>query len=107
VRCNDRRRGRRQQQGFDLRVAWLRIRHEAKAAALVVDEGARLAKRRRRARPRNRRRRGLVLSTPLESLPPLERVALGGDEAGGVAFWAHVGGFVAGLISIKLFARSD
>jgi membrane associated rhomboid family serine protease len=29
-----------------------------------------------------------------------------GDEAGGVAFWAHVGGFVAGVVLIKLFARS-
>jgi membrane associated rhomboid family serine protease len=29
------------------------------------------------------------------------------DERGGVAFWAHVGGFVAGLVLIKLFARSD
>ena len=29
-------------------------------------------------------------------------------EAGGeVAFWAHVGGFVAGLVLIKLFARRD
>jgi membrane associated rhomboid family serine protease len=26
---------------------------------------------------------------------------------GGVAFWAHVGGFVAGCILIKLFARRD
>ncbi len=32
--------------------------------------------------------------------------AFGGD-VGGVAFWAHVGGFVAGLILVKLFARSD
>ena len=32
--------------------------------------------------------------------------AFGGD-VGGVAFWAHVGGFVAGLVLIKLFARSD
>lgn len=31
---------------------------------------------------------------------------LGAQEAG-VAFWAHVGGFVAGVIFIKLFARSD
>jgi membrane associated rhomboid family serine protease len=30
-----------------------------------------------------------------------------GAEGGGVAFWAHVGGFVAGVILIKLFARSD
>jgi membrane associated rhomboid family serine protease len=28
-------------------------------------------------------------------------------EGGGVAFWAHVGGFVAGVILIKLFARRD
>jgi membrane associated rhomboid family serine protease len=31
---------------------------------------------------------------------------LGGQESG-VAFWAHVGGFVAGLLLIKLFARPD
>ncbi len=30
-----------------------------------------------------------------------------GSEIGGVAFWAHVGGFVAGLVLVKLFARSD
>jgi len=29
------------------------------------------------------------------------------DEGGGVAFWAHAGGFVAGLVLIKLFARAD
>jgi membrane associated rhomboid family serine protease len=28
------------------------------------------------------------------------------EEGGGVAFWAHVGGFVAGLVLIKLFAAS-
>ena len=27
------------------------------------------------------------------------------EEQGGVAFWAHIGGFVAGLVLIKLFAR--
>jgi len=32
--------------------------------------------------------------------------AFGGDM-GGVAFWAHVGGFVVGLVLVKLFARSD
>jgi membrane associated rhomboid family serine protease len=26
---------------------------------------------------------------------------------GGVAFWAHAGGFLAGLALIKLFARHD
>jgi membrane associated rhomboid family serine protease len=31
---------------------------------------------------------------------------LGGVEAG-VAFWAHIGGFVAGVVLIKLFARPD
>jgi rhomboid family protein len=27
------------------------------------------------------------------------------EERGGVAFWAHIGGFVAGVVLIKLFAR--
>jgi membrane associated rhomboid family serine protease len=30
-----------------------------------------------------------------------------GAEGGGVAFWAHVGGFVAGVTLVKLFVRSD
>jgi membrane associated rhomboid family serine protease len=30
-----------------------------------------------------------------------------GGEMGGVAFWAHVGGFVAGIVLVKLFARGD
>jgi membrane associated rhomboid family serine protease len=30
-----------------------------------------------------------------------------GEERGGVAFWAHIGGFVAGVVLIKLFARPD
>ena len=30
-----------------------------------------------------------------------------GDDMGGVAFWAHIGGFVAGVVLIKLFARDD
>jgi membrane associated rhomboid family serine protease len=30
-----------------------------------------------------------------------------GQEGGGVAFWAHFGGFVAGAVLIKLFARPD
>lgn len=29
------------------------------------------------------------------------------EEGGGVAFWAHVGGFAAGFALIKLFARPD
>jgi len=28
-------------------------------------------------------------------------------EEGGVAFWAHIGGFVAGIVFVKLFSRSD
>ncbi|HXW03848.1 MAG TPA: rhomboid family intramembrane serine protease [Vicinamibacterales bacterium] len=30
-----------------------------------------------------------------------------GGEGGGVAFWAHVGGFVAGIVLVKLFVRED
>jgi membrane associated rhomboid family serine protease len=30
-----------------------------------------------------------------------------GGERGGVAFWAHVGGFIAGVVLVKLFARQD
>ena len=30
-----------------------------------------------------------------------------GGGMGGVAFWAHIGGFVAGVVLIKFFARSD
>jgi membrane associated rhomboid family serine protease len=30
-----------------------------------------------------------------------------GVEGGGVAFWAHVGGFAAGVVLVKLFSRSD
>jgi membrane associated rhomboid family serine protease len=30
-----------------------------------------------------------------------------GDEMGGVAFWAHVGGFVAGVVLVKFFVRDD
>jgi membrane associated rhomboid family serine protease len=30
-----------------------------------------------------------------------------GAEGGGVAFWAHIGGFAAGVILVKAFARRD
>ncbi|HEX6212416.1 MAG TPA: rhomboid family intramembrane serine protease [Methylomirabilota bacterium] len=33
--------------------------------------------------------------------------SIGGGEEGGVAFWAHVGGFVAGVVLVKLFSRPD
>ena len=32
-------------------------------------------------------------------------LSLGGPDVGGVAFWAHIGGFVAGVILAKLFER--
>lgn len=34
-------------------------------------------------------------------------VQVGGEEGGGVAFWAHVGGFVAGVVLIKVFAKTN
>jgi membrane associated rhomboid family serine protease len=37
----------------------------------------------------------------------LSGVASIGQAGGGVAFWAHVGGFAAGVILVKLFARPD
>ena len=30
-----------------------------------------------------------------------------GQQSGGVAFWAHVGGFVAGVVLVKIFERPD
>jgi membrane associated rhomboid family serine protease len=40
-------------------------------------------------------------------LQVLSGVASFGQSGGGVAFWAHVGGFVAGVVLVKLFARGD
>jgi membrane associated rhomboid family serine protease len=34
-------------------------------------------------------------------------VGLFGEQQGGVAVWAHIGGFLAGALLIKLFARSE
>jgi membrane associated rhomboid family serine protease len=36
-------------------------------------------------------------------------VSLGaqGEAGGGVAFWAHVGGMIAGIVLVRLFARDD
>ncbi len=34
-------------------------------------------------------------------------LALGGPDVGGVAFWAHVGGFVTGVTLAKVFARRE
>jgi len=33
--------------------------------------------------------------------------SIGAEQSGGVAFWAHVGGFVAGIVLVKLFHRRD
>ncbi len=33
--------------------------------------------------------------------------SIGSEETGGVAFWAHLGGFVAGVVLVKLFERPD
>jgi membrane associated rhomboid family serine protease len=30
-----------------------------------------------------------------------------GATGGGVAFWAHIGGFAAGVVLVKVFARAD
>ena len=32
---------------------------------------------------------------------------VGAEPGGGVAFWAHVGGFVAGIVLVKVFVRGD
>jgi len=32
-------------------------------------------------------------------------LSLGGPDVGGVAFWAHIGGFIAGVVMAKLFAN--
>ena len=37
----------------------------------------------------------------------LAGASLSGMETGGVAFWAHIGGFVAGMLLIRLFAKSE
>lgn len=34
-------------------------------------------------------------------------MSIGGPDVGGVAFWAHIGGFVAGVVLAKLFARPE
>jgi rhomboid family protein len=34
-------------------------------------------------------------------------VVTAGNDVGGVAFWAHVGGFIAGIVLIKPFVRED
>jgi membrane associated rhomboid family serine protease len=31
----------------------------------------------------------------------------GGQQGGGIAFWAHIGGFVAGILFVGLFKRQE
>jgi len=40
-------------------------------------------------------------------LTQIASAAFTGSETGGVAFWAHVGGFVAGMALVPFFKRSD
>ena len=47
----------------------------------------------------------LIYWMGLQLLGGLTRI--GASEEGGVAFWAHVGGFVAGVVLVKLFERPD
>ncbi|HTN71947.1 MAG TPA: rhomboid family intramembrane serine protease [Methylomirabilota bacterium] len=37
----------------------------------------------------------------------LSGLAAFGGDVGGVAFWAHIGGFVTGVVLVKLFARPE
>jgi rhomboid family protein len=46
----------------------------------------------------------LIYWTVIQVFGGLSRI---GGEGGGVAFWAHVGGFLAGVVLVKLFARPD
>jgi membrane associated rhomboid family serine protease len=41
------------------------------------------------------------------ALQLLSGVASAGENVGGVAFWAHVGGFVTGMVLVKLFVDSQ
>lgn len=43
----------------------------------------------------------------MQFFPALASLHLEGVKTGGIAFWAHVGGFVAGVILVKLFADKD
>lgn len=43
----------------------------------------------------------------MQFLPAIASLHLEGVKAGGVAFWAHVGGFIAGVILVKVFAAGQ
>ena len=47
----------------------------------------------------------LIYWTLLQFLGGVTSIA--SEQAGGVAFWAHIGGFVAGVVLIKVFERRD
>jgi membrane associated rhomboid family serine protease len=54
---------------------------------------------------------GQVVTNPNSAIPMVGASGaisgVMGGEVGGVAFWAHVGGFVAGVVLVKLFARPE
>ena len=83
-------------------------RHQRRAgrlpAALPAQPGARAHVRRDRPRPRDRACSGIwIVIQFVNSAGSMATTAETGG--GGVAYLAHVGGFVAGLVLVKLFAR--
>ncbi|MBX9771191.1 MAG: rhomboid family intramembrane serine protease [Candidatus Obscuribacterales bacterium] len=49
----------------------------------------------------------IVIWFLMQFFPAIASLQLEGVKAGGVAFWAHVGGFIAGVVLVKLFATGD
>jgi len=49
----------------------------------------------------------IVIWFLLQFFPAIASLQLEGAKTGGIAFWAHVGGFVAGFVLVKLFASGD
>ena len=49
----------------------------------------------------------LIYWLVLQTLGGLTSVVGAKEGGGGVAFWAHIGGFIAGAVLVKLFARPD
>ena len=43
----------------------------------------------------------------LQLLIGLPQLGRGGELAGGIAVWAHVGGFLAGVLFVRLFVQPD
>ncbi|MBX9877056.1 MAG: rhomboid family intramembrane serine protease [Candidatus Obscuribacterales bacterium] len=49
----------------------------------------------------------IVIWFMMQFLPALASMNLAGAKTGGIAFWAHVGGFIAGVVLVKLFASGS